>query len=109
MRLINDFFIKLNAKKVGIDEFGNQYYQKKSGKRFVIYNGIAEPTKIPSEWHVWIHYLCDQDPTQAVNPKYSWQKIHTPNLTGTVNAYSPANNPSKIPEESFEAWEANQS
>jgi len=107
MRFVNDFLIKFNAIKIGIDEFGNQYYQKKTGKRFVIYKGIAEPSKIPSEWHVWIHYLTDQSPNQGNNPRYSWQKIHTPNLTGTANAYSPANSSIKKIEEPYEAWEPN--
>jgi len=105
---LRSFFIRFNAKKIGDDEFGNQYFQKKNGKRFVIYKGIAEPTKIPAEWHVWIHYLTNQAPVQINTNKYSWQKIHLPNLTGTINAYSPqkANkkNPSILP---YEPWEPN--
>ena len=50
MGFINHFFIKINSKKIGIDEFGNEYFEKKNGKRFVIYNGKAEATKIPFEW-----------------------------------------------------------
>jgi len=107
MRFFNDLMIKFNAKKVGIDEFGNQYFQKKTGKRFVIYNGIAEPTKIPLEWHVWMHYLTNHKPSGSDNLKYSWQKIHTPNLTGTANAYSPATSSIKKPNETYEVWEAN--
>ncbi|MBM3589792.1 MAG: NADH:ubiquinone oxidoreductase [Alphaproteobacteria bacterium] len=107
MRAINNLLIKFNSKKVGTDEFGNQYYEKKSGKRFVIYNGIAEPTKIPSEWHVWIHYLTNQAPVQINTNKYSWQKIHIPNLTGTKNAYSPEKTSSNKTSLHYEPWEAN--
>ncbi|NBX52229.1 MAG: NADH:ubiquinone oxidoreductase [Proteobacteria bacterium] len=107
MRAINNFLIKFNSKKIGTDEFGNQYFEKKSGKRFVIYNGIAEPTKIPSEWHVWIHYLTNQAPVQINTNKYSWQKIHIPNLTGTKNAYSPEKTNLNKTYLHYEPWEAN--
>ena len=64
MDIINKIAIKLFQDKVGIDEFGNQYYQSKDKKkRFVVYNGIPEPTKIPSEWRVWIHYKCNKAPS----------------------------------------------
>ncbi len=32
---------------VGKDHLGNKYYQSKSGKRWVIYNGEIEASKIP--------------------------------------------------------------
>ena len=38
----------LFGKFVGKDSFGNKYYQNKSGKRWVIYNGEIDATKIPS-------------------------------------------------------------
>ena len=43
------------GKFVGKDSFGNKYYQSKSGKRWVIYNGEVEASKIPSEWYSWMH------------------------------------------------------
>lgn len=104
---LRSFFIRFNSKKIGDDEFGNQYYQKRNGKRFVIYKGIAEPTKIPAEWHVWIHYLTNQAPVQINTNKYSWQKIHLPNLTGTINAYSPQKNSKRNSTLPYEPWEAN--
>lgn len=107
MRFINHFFIKINSKKVGVDEFGNQYFEKKNGKRFVIYNGIAEATKIPFEWHGWMHYSTQQIPTKIEVKKFSWQKIHSPNLTGTKNAYSPKICNEKKPKSHYESWEVN--
>ena len=41
----------------GSDYFGNKYYQNKSGKRWIIYNGEVDATKIPNEWYSWMHYL----------------------------------------------------
>ena len=37
------------GKFVGQDSFGNKYYQSKSGKRWVIYNGEVEASKMKKE------------------------------------------------------------
>ena len=50
-RLNTMFFGKL----VGEDTSGNKYYESKSGKRWVIFNGEIEASKIPIEWYSWIH------------------------------------------------------
>lgn len=79
------------GKRIGKDQFGNVYYQNRSpdenGKyrRWVVYKGIAEPSKVPPEWHGWLHYTTDIIPKQ----RYGWQKDHVPNLTGTDLAYFP--------------------
>ena len=105
MKKVSEFLIKLTSKKVGVDEFGNQYFLGKNNKRFVIYNGIAESTKIPAMWHGWIHHSCDEIPSDL--KKYSWQKIHLPNLTGTKNAYSPLNSPSSKTSSTYNSWNPN--
>ena len=107
MGFINHFFIKINSKKIGIDEFGNEYFEKKNHKRFVIYNGKAEATKIPFEWHGWMHYSTNQAPVKINTNKLPWQKIHLPNLTGTKNAYSPKNFNEKQQKSHYESWEVN--
>ncbi len=89
MRFFTELKIKLSCTTVGNDEFGNEYFQHKNGKRFVIYKGIAEPSKIPAEWHGWMHYSTNQLPINVKTNKYHWQKIHLPNLTGTKNSYAP--------------------
>lgn len=90
MDLINKLTIRLFGQKIGSDEFGNEYYQgKKSNKRYVIYNGYAEPSKVPASWHGWLHYTHDEAPVNINTHKYSWQKTHMPNLTGTKFAYFP--------------------
>jgi NADH:ubiquinone oxidoreductase subunit len=91
---------KFTGVKVGVDEFGNKYYRTKKVKnhvgmynkerRWVIYNGKPEPTKVPAYWHGWLHYSFDDLPTDAAQQKtYAWQKSHLPNLTGTKFAYLP--------------------
>lgn len=105
MDLINRICIKLFCKKVGDDEFGNQYFENKEGKRFVVYNGYPEPSKVPFEWHGWLHYTSKDIPIN-VN-KFSWQKIHLPNLSGTKNAYSPNKTSTSKTSSEYEAWKPN--
>ena len=76
------------GKFVGDDEFGNKYYTNSKGKRWVIYKNIVESTKIPPEWHLWIHFLIKNKPNY--NKKFDWQIAHKENLTGTDKAHKPA-------------------
>ena len=76
-----------HGKLVGTDQFGNRYYtDKQKKKRWVLYKGKAEPSKVPAEWHGWLHYTLDA-PVEAA--PYAWKKEHLPNLTGTTHAYVP--------------------
>ena len=76
------------GKFVGSDEFGNKYYSNSKGKRWVIYKNSVEASKIPSEWHLWIHFLTNNKPDNNQN-KFNWQKKHEENLTGTSKAHKP--------------------
>ncbi len=108
MGFVNNFFIKINSKNVGVDEFGNQYFEKKNGKRFVIYNGIAEASKISFDWHCWMHYSTANIPTrQEELNRFFWQKAHLPNLTGTKNSYTPKMSNQNKPKFHYQPWEAN--
>ena len=58
---------------VGEDEQGNRYFRTKGRKidptlgferRWVVYNGYAEATRIPPSWHGWIHHTVDVAPTE---------------------------------------------
>lgn len=83
----------LKGKLVGTDPFGNKYYTERRApkgrraKRWAVYKGLAEPSKVPPEWHGWLHYTQDAPLPQA--KRYFWQKEHKPNLTGTTGAYLP--------------------
>ena len=72
----------------GKDQFGNKYYSNSQGKRWVIYKNNIESSQIPPEWHSWIHFLTRNIPSDNTK-KFSWQKQHQENLTGTKNAYKP--------------------
>ena len=82
----------LFGKLVGEDNFGNKYYESKSGKRLVIYNGEIESTKIPNEWYSWIHFTKNKIENLKELKKFEWQKPHKPHLTGSDQAYSPKEN-----------------
>lgn len=87
-----------NGELVGEDEFGNRYYREKGGRispalgfdrRWVIYNGEAEASRIPPAWHAWMHRIVDVPPTEEKLEPRSWWKPHKPNLTGLPGAYRP--------------------
>jgi NADH:ubiquinone oxidoreductase subunit len=88
-------YTMLNGQLVGQDEFGNRYYKGRGRKlnnrerRWVVYNGMAEASKVPPEWHAWIHHTTDEPLTERAARPRPWQKPHLPNLTGTTHAYRP--------------------
>ena len=63
---------------------------------------MVEATKIPSEWHIWIHYKSNKIPSSYQNKKFFWQKEHIPNLTGTKNAHIPTAN--NIKKDLYQSW-----
>ena len=78
------------GQKVGEDAQGNIYYSEKNGsRRWVIYNGDIEASRIPPEWHAWLHYTIDVPPSVDAPAVKSWEKDHQPNKTGSSGAYLP--------------------
>ena len=76
--------------KVGADGQGNLYYQTADGKkRWVIYNGEMEASRVSPDWHGWLHHTWDQPPTTAALAHKPWEEPHLENLTGTAAAYAP--------------------
>ena len=74
---------------VGIDNFGNKYYESKSGKRWVIYKDEIDASKIPNEWYSWMHFIKNRIEKSNNIKKYNWQKPHLSNQTGTNQSYHP--------------------
>ncbi|MDC0585871.1 NADH-ubiquinone oxidoreductase subunit NDUFA12 family protein [Candidatus Pelagibacter sp.] len=91
------------GKFVGNDELGNKYYESKSGKRWVIYIGSVDASKIPVEWYSWIHFTPNRIENDHNFNKYNWQKPHQPNLTGTEEAYYPNKNKNGI-KKKYSSW-----
>ena len=75
--------------KVGEDRLGNVYYSGKDGRRWVIYNGPNDASRVPPEWHGWLHHTFDDVPESFLPPPRIWEKEATPNLTGTPLVYRP--------------------
>ena len=77
-------------------------------KRWVIFNGKIEATKVPPHWHAWLHKTIE-DPPLNYSHKYFWQKNHEENLTGTEKAYYPDEHPlskanNKVKKSEYESW-----
>lgn len=94
--------------KVGEDEQGNIYYQTRDAKRrWVIYNGEAEASRVGADWHGWLHHTWDEPPTKAPLKHKPWEKPHEENLTGTPLAYAPPGSirrPHPVERVDYEAW-----
>jgi NADH:ubiquinone oxidoreductase subunit len=76
---------------VGTDDFGNRYYQNKDGsRRWVLYNGTVEASRVPADWHGWLHHTFAEPPTQVPFKTKPWEAAHQPNLTGTLGALRPS-------------------
>ncbi len=77
--------------KVGDDSQGNCFYKNiDDSRRWVIYNGEVEASKVDPQWHGWLHRTWDEPPTEKPLRNQVWEKPHQPNLTGSELAYAPA-------------------
>ncbi len=77
-----------NGILIGRDKQGNKYYQNKNDtKRWVVYNALVESTLVSPEWNNWLRFTSSKTPNQE--KLFDWQKEHSPNMTGTSNAYEP--------------------
>jgi NADH:ubiquinone oxidoreductase subunit len=92
-----------SGKHIGTDSFGNKYYESKKGKRWVIYIGEIDASKIPNEWYSWIHFTNNKIENKHHLEKYDWQKPHQSNQTGTENSYHPNKNNEQI-KKKYTTW-----
>lgn len=94
-------FTMRRGEKVGTDLSGNTYYRAKNKRentsgsyvgnerRWVIYQGSNDASKVPSEWHGWLHGAFEDLPESNLPPPRIWEVDFTPNATGTARAYLP--------------------
>jgi len=86
---------KRRATQIGSDRYGNVYMEEKKARpgmkprRWVMFKGEPEATKVPPEWHGWLHYTHDKPLTETSEYHKPWVKDHEPNLSGTTGAYLP--------------------
>lgn len=97
------------GQKVGEDDQGNIFYQTADAKRrWVIFNGEMEASRVSADWHGWLHFTWDEPPTKSPLLHKVWQKPHLENLTGTDAAYAPAGSlrrANPVDRSDYEAWQ----
>ena len=86
-----------HGSRVGEDAQGNIYYTQRNGvgplgvpRRWVVYKDDADSSRIPPEWHGWMHHTVDTPPTEQTYRQHAWEKPHRRNMTGSAQAYRPA-------------------
>jgi NADH:ubiquinone oxidoreductase subunit len=77
-----------NGTTVGEDALGN-VYREGAGRRWVIYKGSNDVSRVPPEWYAWLTRQIDAVPDEALPPPPPFLRAATPNLTGTALAYRP--------------------
>ena len=81
--------------RVGEDSIGNVYWQGGTDpngitRRWVIYSGANDASRVPPEWFSWLHHQIEDAPENALPAPRRWEKPAEPNLTGTTLAYRPS-------------------
>lgn len=96
MRVFLKVKTRLRGEKVGEDAYGNVYYRDRKARpgvrvrRWVVFNGgESEASRVPPEWHGWLHHQTDRVPDEESPYRQDWQIEHQPNRTGTSGAYLP--------------------
>lgn len=106
--LNTQLFTWRKGEKVGEDAQGNKFYRNAdNSKRWVIFNGEVEASRISPEWHGWLHHTWDEPPSEQPLVHKDWEKSHLENLTGTPLAYAPVGSirrPDPTPRSDYEAW-----
>ena len=108
MTLNTQIYTFLHGRFVGRDNQGNRFYENSDGKRrWVIFNGEIEASRVAPEWHGWLHHTWEKPPTLAPCMSKKWEKPRLPNLTGTEEAYMPpgsVHHDEPIKYTDYEAW-----
>ena len=79
-----------NGVRVGSDAQGNVFYRTKDdSRRWVIFNGLIEASKVSPDWHGWLHRTWNEPPTDKPLAHKAWERPHQENLTGSTAAYAP--------------------
>ena len=91
-------YTRQKGQLVGTDQFGNQYYRAADHmidpsigpeRRWVVYNGEAEASRVPPGWRGWLAHTHDIPPTEQNWVPREWEKPYAPNMTGSPDAYRP--------------------
>lgn len=95
--------------RVGEDDQGNLFYKSADDKkRWVIYNGEIQASRVSPDWHGWLHFTWNEPPTERPLVRKVWEKSHVENLTGTPLAYAPTGSIRRakpVERTDYEAWQ----
>lgn len=92
------WYTRRRGDHVGTDDFGNMYYRAlgpvidpSTGpeRRWVVYNGEVEASRVPPAWRGWLSHTYDVPPSHQVYAPRDWERPHLRNMTGTLEAYRP--------------------
>jgi len=102
-------FTLMKGVRVGEDDRGNVFYKTRDGRRrWVVYAGDPEASKVNPEWHGWLHFTWDEPPTEVPLTRKPWEKPHRENPTGTSMAHAPVGSIRRhapAPRGDYEAWQ----
>ena len=109
------FNSSLSGDEVGKDVQGNRYFRARKPfpkghpragqeRRWVIYNGANDASRVPAEWHGWLHGAFDSLPESNLPAPKIWETDYAPNATGTDQAYRPARSKVGNGGGDYESW-----
>jgi NADH:ubiquinone oxidoreductase subunit len=80
-----------NGEEVGRDDAGNVYFRhrKDPKRRWVIYDGSNDSSRVPPGWNAWLRGTIDELPDKALPARRKFEQAPEANLTGTPTAYRP--------------------
>jgi NADH:ubiquinone oxidoreductase subunit len=86
---------KFGGEQVGEDAEGNHYFQSRkeqngTRRRWVMYNGSNDASRVPPEWHGWLHHTLDALPSDSLPAAKPWELPGGANPSGSAAAYRPA-------------------
>ena len=79
------------GEEVGRDDAGNVYFRhrKDPARRWVIYHGSNDSSRVPPGWNAWLRGTIDDVPEKSLPTRRNFELDAEPNLTGTMAAYRP--------------------
>jgi len=85
-------FTRRHGREVGRDADGNIYFQHKDDprRRWVIYAGDNDGSRVPPNWQAWLRGTIDDLPEKDLPPRRKWEKDPAANLTGSDDAWRPS-------------------
>jgi len=85
------FLSRRHGEEAGRDDAGNIYFRHRDDpkRRWVIYNGSNDSSRVPPAWNAWLRGTIDELPSKALPPRRPFELDPVANLTGTASAFRP--------------------